>query len=361
MIKNIFKNLWNERPHGVVFLLLIIVIFPIAYVWSFEQGKTPITPPLTSRCEGALSQDFKCFQQHFKEVTQLFGPEAAMRDLKQLYAHNSYVVAQCHQFAHVVGNTSAKLYPDIGTAFLHGDAFCWSGYYHGVVEKKAREFTAENIPNEADKFCSNIDDKAKYGFNYFNCVHGLGHGFMALAENELFSALSLCDSMTGTWEKESCYGGVFMENVMADERSPHSSKYLKEDDLLYPCNAVDERYKNQCYLMQTSYALTRNGHSFGSLFDMCANADKNFQDTCAQSIGRDASGQSVSDITQTREWCGLAHDSRQRENCIIGAVKDFISYFHSTDQAQQLCKTYDTNAQDKQVCEETITSYARVL
>ena len=127
-----------------------------------------------------------------------------------------------------------------------------------------------------------------------------------------------------------------MENVMADNRG-HGTTALKPDDLLYPCNAVDALYKEECYKMQTSYALSKNGYNFGKLFELCLTADEGYRRTCAQSIGRDASGQSVSDIAGTIAKCSLALSDEQAEDCYIGASKDFVSYHHSDVKARALC------------------------
>ena len=339
--------------------LLLLGAFGTAYgVTTRAEKALPFIDAATLHCGGGRANDFQCFRKHFETITRAYGTTVAFADLKQLYVQNAYVVSQCHQFAHVIGNTAGEMYPDIGTAFRYGDSFCWSGYYHGVVERAAKRFTIDTIKEHANDLCAQIPGKDRYLFDYFNCVHGLGHGFMALTKNELFTSLALCDSLNGLWEKESCYGGVFMENVMADTRN-HQTKYLKPEDLLYPCDAVGEAYKGQCYLMITSYALTKNGHDFANLFTLCTRAEKNYQDVCVQSIGRDASGQSVSQVEQTHAWCALAKNNEQERNCIIGAVKDFISFYHGNTEVKKLCDMYPEDL--AVTCRQTIVSYTQLL
>jgi hypothetical protein len=235
--------------------LLGATLFLTNYVIA-QEAVVPAPAP-RERCVGDLAQNFQCHKKHFETVTGELGPKAALANLKVLYAKDPFVVSQCHQLIHSVGNVAAEMYGgDIGKAFTYGDGFCWSGYYHGVVEQALKQFNPDTVAAQGDGFCANIPGKAQYSFDYFNCVHGLGHGYMAVTKNELFASLDLCETLTGGWEKESCYGGVYMENVMVDNRT-HFSKYLKPDDLMYPCTAVEEKYKGQCYLMQTSYALTK--------------------------------------------------------------------------------------------------------
>lgn len=360
------QNTRRNIGTGVMRILIVLIfgaLIMLGYVTikqnlglSHEENSSKLPTPL--HCRDNYAQNFSCFRKHFEAVTRMFGPTVALNDLKNLYTHNPYVISQCHQFTHVIGNTASELYPDIGEAFRYGDSICWSGYYHGVVEQAAKRFSKETIAALTNDLCAQIPGKDRYSFDYFNCIHGLGHGFMALTKNELFDSLHLCDNLKGRWEQESCYGGVFMENVMVDNRN-HTTKYLKPDDLLYPCTAVDETYKGQCYLMQTSYALAKNGHDFANLFSLCARSEENYRDVCVQSIGRDASGQSVSNVTQTKNWCDLAQDSTQKKNCIIGAVKDFISYFHGNTEAHKLCDSFEEPF--AVFCRQTLVDYTKTL
>jgi hypothetical protein len=36
---------------------------------------------------------------------------------------------------HVIGRTALDKYKTIADTYAHGDQFCWSGYYHGVMEE----------------------------------------------------------------------------------------------------------------------------------------------------------------------------------------------------------------------------------
>ncbi len=320
---------------------------------TLEHSPVPTAMRATIHCVDTLAQDFTCHKRHFQEIAQGLGLRLALEDLKTMYANNPFVYSQCHQLSHAIGNVGARTAPDIADAFAVGDPICWSGYYHGVVEEYITMRGRDIFAKEADTFCAKIPGKAEYGFDYYNCVHGLGHGVMAITHNQLFDSLALCDNLSVDWDRRSCYGGVFMENVMAAERS-HYAPFLKPDDLLYPCNAVGMTYKEECYKMQTSYALSKNGRDFGKLFAMCARVEEGFARTCAQSIGRDASGQSVSNLTQTMASCNLGENDMQKTDCYIGAVKDFVSYFHSDKQARALCLAIDSRFQSE--CENALLS-----
>jgi hypothetical protein len=343
-----------------IFLYGGTIILAIAAIFITVRNNAPIPTDSSGpiHCVGENTNSFVCWRSHFAELTAGFGPKMALEDIKNLYKYNSYVISQCHQLTHVIGHGAIEKYPDISEAFTYGDPVCWSGYYHGAVEAAIRKLGRDGFIASADKLCSKISGKERYSFDYYNCVHGVGHGVMEMTADELFDSLELCKNLSGNWEQRSCFGGVFMENVMAEQRG-QSDKYLKPDELLYPCNAVNEEFKEECYKMQTSYMLTKNGRSFKNVFENCAKADEKYRDTCAQSAGRDASGQSVSNVEQTIASCGFALDDNQKENCYIGAVKDFVSYFHGDKEARELCFSVGTKFQD--TCERVMLAHYKTL
>lgn len=305
-------------------------------------------------CLNQDSQSFDCYEKFYQEVVKSQGVTEAFADLKTRYATNSYVVAQCHPLTHVIGNAAVAKYPTVAEAYTHGDSVCWSGYYHGVLEGVVGQIGRNNLADQLDSICDGVAGKANYSFDYYNCVHGLGHGVMAFTNDELFDSLNLCDRINGNWEQLSCYSGVFMENVIIDNKN-HFTKYLKPSEPLYPCNAVDDKYKGTCYLMQTSYMLKVANENFQKVFELCSTVEDAYRATCYQSLGRDASGHSSSNLAATKATCELGNNFEQQSNCIVGAVKDFISYFHSDVQAKELCNALAADLQT--LCLDTAESY----
>lgn len=323
-----------------------------------EITPSPVAVPTESFCAGADLTSFDCYEDYFSLLTKQEGSQTAFALLRSLYDTSPYIKSQCHPLSHVIGRASAEKYASVGDAFAAGDSFCWSGYHHGVMESVIAKIGKSKLPTEMDGICASLRDARRYSFDHYNCVHGLGHGVMAITQTELFESLTLCDNLQDMWERQSCWSGVFMENVIVDGTN-HFTKYLKPTEPLYPCNAVGEEYKQTCYLMQTSYMLKVLNGDFKKVFALCANADEGHVETCYQSLGRDASGRSVSDIQQTKATCDLGSNFSQRSNCIIGAVKDFISYHHGDVEAKQLCASLSSDLQS--VCISTAESYVKVL
>ena len=338
------NNLFNIKRFKIFIAVFITLGFVLILFYFLVMIKN--SP------DNEKSSEF--YENYYSNITQKNGVDYAFAKLKKDYDLHPDIKSDCHQITHAIGRAAAEKYIDVGQAFQHGDSFCWSGYYHGVMEGLLIKVKTTNMSGKINFICSNISGKEKYSFDYYNCVHGLGHGVMYTNENELFQSLKICDDLDGWWEQNSCYGGVFMENVISDDKY-HFTKYLKIDDPFYPCNKVEEKYKGTCYLMQTSHMLDLKDWNFEKVFQLCSQVEADFQDTCYQSLGRDASGYTESDVEKTKRICMFGKDFQQRSNCVIGAAKDFVAYYHSATEAKKLCTSSPKRL--KEMCFTTVNEF----
>lgn len=306
-------------------------------------------------CERGTST-YKCYEEHYTKSIQSQGIAAAVADLKGRYAVDSYAKSQCHPLMHLIGRISADQFKTVGEAYKYGDSFCWSGYYHGVLESFIGKVGLADLRSRLNDVCTDIPGKERYSFDYYNCVHGLGHGVMAVTNTELFESLTYCDSLVGAWEQVSCASGSFMENIIVDGLN-HVTKYLKPEEPLYPCTASPEKYKQTCYLMQTSYMLKVNGGNFAQTFQRCREVEEAHRTTCFNSLGRDASGRSSSDIEKTKVTCLLGQTTEEQTYCATGAVKDFISYYHSDKEGKAFCNSFENKEIATHCLAEAATYY----
>ena len=317
--------------------------------------------PATMGCVGDPSTDFACLQKRYQELVRGSGVGAAFAELKNELTQNDLAKSNCHELTHVIGHTAAELYGDIPSTYSRGDSFCGSGYYHGAMEAIVAKLGADRVSEETDTLCAGL-----YSFDHYNCAHGLGHGFMRLQENELFESLEMCDMLTDDWERERCYGGVFMENVVDRDNPVHPSKYLKADRLLYPCDVVGARYKNECYQRQTSYALETQGNNFSKVFDLCANVEDDFRPACYQGLGWDASVQSLNQRAgnvavneSTSRLCMQSEGYEAQFNCVVGAVQYFIRHYYGDAQAKTFCESFGADL--RTACLKEVEEYYRSL
>lgn len=366
------KKLWSWHA---ILAILAVASWSVAVgaVFLRHNALNPVTSKISTTgvplsesgffhyaCKTGDSPDsLPCLQQHYQDLTKSKGPAVAFVELKAAYNSDVSVKADCHPLTHVIGRTAALTSKSIGEAFTHGDQFCSAGYYHGVMETYLSKIGPKDLPAKLISVCADIKAKAPYAFDHYNCVHGLGHGIMAVQGNDLFKSLQLCNSAGNNWEQQSCQGGVFMQNVMANLTPGDHTAYLKPDKPMYPCTDVQDNAKSQCYGMQSSYALEQSGQNFSVVFAECKSIAGDFRTDCYQGLGRDASGNSISDVAKTKATCMLGPDQEAQSNCIIGAVKDFVGYFHGDSQAEQLCQAVDPSIQPQ--CEQTKQVYYKAL
>jgi hypothetical protein len=349
---------WWLLPSGILIASLLaalsIIVFgpslsgrssaEVARRAAAESSKTA-----SAGCSGASANDYACYQERYRDLVRAAGVEAAFAELKDEYEKNEFVRANCHPLVHVIGSVAAELYGDLPATYAQGDPLCGSGYYHGATASFVAKIGAERMLEAGDTLCAELGEHPKHSAYHRNCVHGLGHGFMVAQKNELFAALEACDTLSDSWEREHCYGGVFMENIMAEGDTVHPSRYLKADQLLYPCTDVETRYRDSCYLRQTAYALKMQDNDFSKVFDLCRGVEDDHRPACYQGLGRNAAVRSfrysisdMAEINSTSVLCTLGKDYEARSNCIIGAVQSLINTYNSDAWAKALCDSFDS-------------------
>ena len=318
---------------------------------------SPTTQYSAIKCAGQQEADFQCWKTYFEAIVYNDSPEESLKQAQIENDKGSYVRSNCHQVAHVIGRASAKVYElNVADTFEHGNQFCASGYYHGAMESVTAEIGAQKVKNTINNICKPFKDKSAYNLKHYDCVHGLGHGVMGMENYELYKAIDDCELLTDAWERDSCTTGVFMENIMSVFNNPdYQTKYLDKDRPLHPCTEVPDMHKNSCYLNQSSYALSVTGYDYAKVFSLCSEAGGSSQ-ICYQSVGRDASGNSIQDPIKTNDICQKGVGMEQQTGCIIGAVKDIIWIGNSKEKGEEFCRL-QMEISLKQICESTAESY----
>lgn len=368
-IKKASKNSLQKKAQTYWWLLPIIILTgcSLAALLLIRGGNKSVTSNSFNAetatlidCLGTPREsELECWRQRMEVlVTQNNTNTQAFADANNAYQISTYVKSNCHQIAHIIGRAAGKKHSgDVTKAYTDGNDFCSSGYYHGVLEAALTITDKDTILAKLNDICSGVKSEGIYKLKHYNCVHGLGHGLMQLHDNELFTTLASCDSLTDNWERQSCLGGAFMENIMNEFNPGHESKYLKSDNLLYPCDAVDNYYKEPCYLIQTAHILKSTGQNFAKTFELCGTVAAPYDATCYQSLGRDASGNTVSNLDSTTNTCNMGQSQRARENCYIGAVKDFVWHYNNLEQGLTLCDRITNEPSVRDTCIATAKSY----
>ena len=281
--------------------------------------------------------DEGCFQQALGNVAYRQGPKAALRLVEQVYGSGGS--QSCHRAVHAVGAASLARYSgNVARTFAEGNASCGSGYYHGVLERslvnvKSREPSA--LAPVARTLCSGAVSMAPW--IAYQCLHGLGHGLMIATGLNLPSSLAVCARLGWWWDRDSCRGGVFMENLSSSYG--FRSRWLRNDDPVYPCNRVAFAAKRRCYQLVTSRILPLVGDDWARTAEICSNVERAFVGMCFRSFGRDASSRAERDPAQTISTCAVTRSYGGEADCINAAAQDVVANFTSAVRALSLCDT----------------------
>jgi len=274
-----------------------------------------------------------------RKVVNQLGVRRTME--KILKESNNGSTFDCHIGAHYVGRASYDLFGE--KAFSECTPGCHSGCYHGTMEAlfwDAGPSTVSRVKN----LCNSFDDE----FSRQQCFHGAGHGLLALSEYDLPEAIKTCDEAGGDEKKTSCYGGVFMENVMTAVGlsagiDAHTTEWLSFDDLQFPCNILGGNKEAQkvCYEMQTSWMLAVLSFDYEKVISLCTQVPSGMQDACFTSIGRDVGGTTLRNAEKTETLCAMV-PSEYFPTCIIGTVNTVIDFWgpNLEDESIAFCEAF---------------------
>jgi hypothetical protein len=293
-----------------------------------------------------------CVEQAFGNIAFRRGPKAAIALFDRRLAEDD---RGCHRIAHSIGAASlARNDGNVARTFAQGTSSCWSGYYHGVLERSllaAQAFTRGSLATIARSLCADTQVRA-VTWLAFQCLHGLGHGLMISTGYDLRLALDTCRRLATEGDGEACKGGAFMENLSPMDGG--QSRWLRDDDPLYPCGAVVESDKYECYKRVTTRILAVIGFDWERVAEMCASLEPDYVPACFTSFGRDVSAQNGRDPAEITRLCEVARRYGAERRCISAAAMDVVSNYASGEPAAALCDA--TSPRFRGTCYQAIGS-----
>jgi len=298
--------------------------------------------------DGVDKQD--CYKGRFVAELESEGVRPALDMLAEVAAADVDVERDAHVYTHAIGMGSYDPDRPVSEVFAECTELFQSGCYHGVIQAY---FMAKGSIDEptVTGLCEDFKQPGADRFLLFQCLHGLGHGLTMFYAHHLPRALKDCDLLTESWDRDSCYGGAFMENIVAASDAHHMAaeehavpatealepwEPLRADDPLYPCSVLDARYQVACYMMQTSAMLRQNGDDIGDAAASCETAPEDLRKTCFQSLGRDISSHTLQDVGDGLHECGRVSEE-YRGWCYVGLVKNFVDLTATTDAGFHFC------------------------
>ena len=280
-------------------------------------------------------EDRRCLEQAFGNVAYTAGPRAALELFDRLRRVDKTVKADCHRISHTIGSAAlARFDGNVAQAFSRGSASCASGYYHGILDRAfAHVQTEAQLVMAARSLCRAVGIRRR-GFLDYQCTHGLGHGLMIQTGFDVPTALSVCARLESRWDEVTCTGGVFMEN--GSTVYGVRSRWLKDDDPVYPCNSVKARSRASCYLRVTTQMLRVNGFDWAATARSCRALDPRWHRLCFRSYGRDAVEHTAENPQRIHRLCRLLGSAAG--DCLYGAARTLANRQAWTDRAAAFCR-----------------------
>jgi hypothetical protein len=307
-------------------------------------GGAPGAGPGAATCHGKSAIDLACQRHRYAAIVRRSGVNPAFAELKRGYRREGFLRAACHPIVHAIGHAAVDRYGSLAKAYARGDSFCSAGYFHGATERIIQKAGQDRLTARANRLCADLGGHGRRSIYHRNCAHGLGHGFMLVEAYDVRRSLLTCDALRDGWERRSCYGGVFMENVMSLGTTRRRRKYLRPDDPLYPCPALARRYREMCYQKQTGYALFVRDDDFSAVFELCGAVATAFRSACNRGLGTNVAVYHLKRLFRDRQrtartaaTCMAGPNGAARTDCLRGAVRALINYDHDVRRAKALC------------------------
>jgi hypothetical protein len=277
-----------------------------------------------------------CFEQAYGNIAYYEGAKTAFALVEKRYSGGAD--PRCHRIAHAIGAASlARNNGNVARTFADGSATCWSGYYHGVLERaflEVKSFDADTLGAKSRALCADRQVRRSSWLTY-QCLHGLGHGLMITTGYQLPLTLDVCRRLATDWDRKSCKGGVFMENFITSYGG--QSPWVRDDDPLYPCNWVAEQDKLTCYQQATTRIVRVVGSDWTKIARTCAEAEPAWVITCFGSYGQHASVVANHAPQQILPACAVARSFGGEEECLRYAAMDMAGAYLGGTEAARLC------------------------
>ncbi len=332
-------------------------------------------------CKGRAAEARQtCYEDYFVTLARSDRVRVALGALASLAADHPEVARDGHGYTHVIGIRAWQPGGDVKAIFASCNGLFQSGCYHGVIQAYLMQGGAVDSAR-AVKLCNEIAPEDKDRWLRFQCVHGIGHGFEMAWNWDLPKALKGCDWLGTSWDRYSCYGGVFMENAVASMPGAHhhtavralsattpmnDSAMARHDmaamehsgspdptkitfkmrdsvDALYPCSIVDTMYQFSCYQLQGGLILSRVQSDFAKAAAECDKAPPLGRSQCYVSLGTNASGITVQNTSRTIAFCSHG-DPGYQPFCFVGAVKNYIDVTAKPTDGIAFCKAVPPGA-----------------
>ena len=343
----------------ILFLLLVLsisFIFKQQVVKSVSSSNFVVDKLTACADPSTYAQRTYCLKAAAKNIVQNVRLEDFSKSIRENESKPG-IFNNCHEVSHYIGRLEYQKSKNMRNLFSRCEHICLDGCYHGAVEgyfiEKNITLSTENydkVSKEVAKICGKLEDYDVPEL-YTSCLHGLGHAVMFITDNELLDALDLCDALTGTEERALCYTGAFMANSDSRKSSDHPSKYLKDNDPMYPCTILPFRHQKKCYEYNTFNFYYFTNFDWAKVIELCGQVPKDYRRGCYETMGGDQVG-FTDDMVKIKKACAEIKTEEFVDACIKGAEGNLVMRY-SSDFVKpiEFCKLWEGILRDS--CFET--------
>ncbi|MBI2047628.1 MAG: hypothetical protein HYT27_00665 [Parcubacteria group bacterium] len=277
------------------------------------------------------------------------GLEALMHKLENDSRTQNF---NCHTAGHLLGRSAYRVF-QFSSPFSNLDARCQFGYFHGTIESFIGSVGDQNTVSSMFNSCQTLNNLVKR----IMCYHGVGHGIMVYENYDLLAAVSGCKKALDNFATARCYTGVFMENIFTKTGFSvdpvHTSHWLKETDLQYPCNVIEDtdiRVQAQCYTILPHLLFLHYNLSADSVVGECLKVSAQHVPDCVQGIGffvsANASPKTIAQPQLFAVLCNKILNQKQAEECASGVILGYILLWGNSylDKAREFCDLIRTGS-----------------
>ncbi|HEU5220266.1 MAG TPA: hypothetical protein VFU23_16510 [Gemmatimonadales bacterium] len=377
---------WSRRIWGYAAALLLLAAGVGGIYLALRYGPLRLGPAARARLGAAApctlegrSRRGDCYQQAFTATVRSAGVAGAIAALQAVALVDRDANRNGHVYAHGIGIEGFQHLHNVPAAFDHCPVDFASGCGHGVIQAYL-ESQSEMDSATVNGLCTPYRKPGQPMWQLFQCVHGMGHGLDMMYRGNLPHALRTCDLLGDGWDRASCYGGAFMENIM-EEIAPHhpaselaashdhdhmgmdmgepTFKRLDRTQPLYPCSIMETKYLQPCYEIQTAAILHYNRGSIRKTSEICDTAPDAMRPICYLSLGRDITSKAGRSPARTRRYCDQSGE-KYRKWCYFGAAKALVDWGAQAEPGLAFCGVLG-NVRGSLFCYQAVGEQIRAL
>lgn len=257
----------SKKALKTLLIFLTVGVVTEAIILNLPKN-TQLSPPCQTMDS---SKKQECWQDEMESTLNSAGLNQAFILMDQLFQTEPDFAAECHGFAHLLGEKAYSVFASNQQFNLpNKTSYCGYGFYHGFMEQLLHN---KGSLDQAKAFCKYAGDKLKETNQDAEgaCYHGIGHGAVEdVTDPKLFgkpqaiiqSSLDLCEQVSGSEDRLfRCVSGVFNALEIVTSAGRYNLSLNREDPLSI-CRTQPEKYKRSCYTQMVVAVMNVTGNDF---------------------------------------------------------------------------------------------------